>query len=88
MAFLLLRQYDDTYNSARRSEELQLGLVANSISDLHLPDQHTWDYMSRDAQALYVLNDERTARACVDYGSGGVKGLPFEGVGSKIDGVA
>ncbi len=86
--FLTVETIEESFNNARRQEEIQLGLGLHAIADLHLPDQHAWDYMSRDAQALYLLNDERTARACLDYGVGPVKGLPFEGVGYKIDGVA
>jgi len=86
--FFTVVDIEDSYNSARRAEELQLGLGVYSIADLDMPDQHTWDYMSREAQALFLLNDERTARACIDYGSGPVLGLPFEGVGHDIGGVA
>jgi len=86
--FFTVADIEETYNNARRAEELQLGLGANAIADLKMPDQHTWNYMSRAAQALYLLNDERTARACIDYGTGAVLGLPFEGVGYTIGGVA
>ena len=74
-----------SYNNARRQEEIQLGLPTNSIMDLDLPDQTVWDGLSSDEKALYLLNDERTARAGINYGNGAVKGLPFEGVGTALD---
>lgn len=74
-----------TYNNARMQEEIQFNIPANSIKKLILPDQATWDGLSHDQQALYLLNDERTSRAGVNYGGGAVKGLPFEGVGTLID---
>ena len=77
-----------TFNNARRQEEIQLSLAANVIKDLDLPDQATWDAMSHDEQALFILNDERTSRAGIDYGAGPVNGLPFEGVGVSIDAAA
>ncbi len=74
-----------SFNNARRQEEMQLALPANSIDDLSLPDQSTWDGMSYDERVLFLLNDERISRAGVDYGSGAVLGLPFEGVGMNLD---
>ncbi|MCB0668650.1 MAG: hypothetical protein KDC80_22650, partial [Saprospiraceae bacterium] len=79
---------ENAFNAARRAEEMQLGLGANAIQDLDLPDQTTWNGYSIDQRALYIMNDERTARAGVNYGMGGVKGLPFNGIEANIDQVA
>ncbi len=83
--FLSVTAIANTYNNARRQEEIQLNLIPNSIQDLFLPPQSEWDNMSRQEQALYLMNDERTARAGIDYGSGPVKGLAFQGIGEGID---
>jgi len=77
-----------SFNQARREEEMQLGLGANAINDLVMPTQATWNAFSDDQKALYLLNDERTARAGINYGAGLVKGLPFNGIEANIDAVA
>ena len=79
---------ENSFNNARRQEEIQKGLTTNSIKNLDLPDQTTWDGYSDEQKMLFLLNDERTARAGINYGSGAVKGLPFQGVEAQIDGVA
>ncbi|MCB0685365.1 MAG: hypothetical protein KDC53_02535, partial [Saprospiraceae bacterium] len=79
---------ENTFNAARRQEETQLGLGANAIQNLNLPDQTTWDGYSIDQKALYIMNDERTSRAGVNYGMGGVKGLPFNGIEANLDQVS
>lgn len=79
---------ENSFNSSRRQEEMQLGLPANSIMNLDLPGQATWNAYSVDQKALYIMNDERTARAGINYGTGPVKGLPFNGIEAKIDNVA
>lgn len=79
---------ENTYNTARRQEEMQLNLCPNSIRNLDLPDQATWNAYSDDQKALLILNDERTARAGIDYGMGPVKGLPFNGIEANIDAAA
>ena len=73
------------FNHARRQEETQLGMAENSISDLSLPSQATWDTMSDNAKALYILNDERVSRAGT---ASSVIGLPFAGIESSIDLIA
>jgi len=79
----------NSFNQARREEEMQLNLPANTIADLLMPTQATWDGFSDDQKALYVLNDERTARAGIDYGDGTpYKGLPFNGIEANIDAAA
>lgn len=75
----------DTYNNGRRQEEIQFNLSPNSIKDLVMPSQSIWDAMTREERALYLMNDERTSRAGIDYGFGPVKGLAFEGIGSGVD---
>ena len=74
-----------SFNNGRRQEELQLGLETNSITDLNMPNQATWDALSRVEQGLFLLNEERKARAGIDYGDGPVLGLPFEGVGVALN---
>ena len=68
------------FNTARRQEEIQLGLAVNTLGKLKLPA--TWDAMSDDAKALYLINAERTARA---NSYPGVIGLPLAGVESHVD---
>lgn len=70
------------FNHARREEEKQLGLSANTLKDLVLPSQEVWDDMSDDAKALYLINNARTARAGV---LPNVLGLPLAGVESSFD---
>lgn len=77
-----------TFNNARRQEEIQLGLPTNAISNLNLPSDAVWDIMSEEAKMLYLLNDERTARTNINYGSGPVKGLPFTAVVQEVDDVS
>ena len=73
------------YNNARRQEEIQLGLPVNKLGNLVLPAQATWDGMSDDAKALFIINAERTARAGMMVG---VIGLPLAGVESHVDNVS
>lgn len=80
---------ETSFNNARRQEEMQLGLPANSIKNLDMPDQTTWNGYTDDQKMLFLLNDERTARAGINYPNVGVvKGLPFQGVEKKVDDVA
>ena len=79
---------ENTFNNARRQEEVQLGLSTNAIRNLDLPSDGIWDNMSEEAKMLYLLNDERTARANINYGAGPVKGLPFAGVAQGVDNVS
>ncbi len=73
------------YNNARRQEEIQLGLPVNKLGNLVLPAQATWDSMSDDAKALFIINAERKARAGMMVG---VIGLPLAGVESHVDNVS
>ena len=73
------------FNHARRGEENQLGLAANTISDLVLPSDTIWSGLSDDAKGLYLLNDERRSRAgMLPY----VLGLPYAGIEQSIDGLS
>jgi len=78
---------ENSFNMARREEETQLGLGVNSIQNLDIPDAN-WNTWTDDQKALYILNDERTSRAGINYGAGPVKGLPFNGIELAIDNVA
>ncbi|MEL6390130.1 MAG: hypothetical protein AAFQ02_08190 [Bacteroidota bacterium] len=75
-----------TFNNARRQEEIQLNLPTNTIGNLILPTG--WNQLSEEERMLYLLNDERTSRAGINYGQGPVLGLPFEGVERRVDDVA
>ncbi len=84
-------QYDsvadvqNAFNNARRQEELQLGLAANTLGQLVLPAQGDWDGLSSDERALLLINAERNARANV---AANVLGLPLERVESNVDTIA
>jgi len=78
------------YNNAKRMEEVQFCLAANSIVDIVMPSQTVWDNFSYDEQFLFLANAERTARAGLDYcnGDGPVLGLAFTGIEQNIDDIA
>lgn len=73
------------FNHARRQEEIQLGTAPNTINDLNLPSNAIWSAMSVDEKSLYLINDERTARAGM---LPGVIGLPLAGIEQHIDSIA
>lgn len=73
------------FNNARRNEEMQLGLIVNALGSLVLPNQNTWNGMTDDAKALFLINAERTARTGMQSG---VLGLPLAGIEAKIDNIA
>lgn len=73
------------FNHARRQEEQQLGLAVGSIANLVLPAQIIWDDMSDDEKMLYLLNDERTARAGI---ATSILALPFTGIEASMDLIA
>ena len=73
------------YNHARRQEEIQLSLPANTLGNLTLPTQAVWDTYSDDLKALTILNAERIARSGM---MAGVIGLPFAGIEVNIDNLA
>jgi hypothetical protein len=73
------------FNNARRAEEQQLNLPANSLGNLVLPSQTVWSGMSDDAKALFLINAERTARNQMQPG---VLGLPYAGVERHVDEVS
>jgi uncharacterized protein YkwD len=72
-----------TYNNARRTEETQLSLPLNSLGNLTLLPN--WSSLSDDEKIFHLVNAERTCRLGVDYGLGGVLGLPFEGIEMALD---
>ncbi|MGA0555646.1 T9SS type A sorting domain-containing protein [Larkinella sp. VNQ87] len=70
-------------NAARRAEETQLGLPANSLGNLTLPANYT--SFSPNDRALYLINQERIARAGITYpGTTAVQGLPLEATESAL----
>jgi uncharacterized protein YkwD len=75
-----------TYNNARRAEEIQLSLPVNSLGNLTLLPN--WSSLSDDEKVFHLVNAERTCRLGVDYGLGGVLGLPFEGIEMSLDAAA
>lgn len=78
------------YNLARRFEESQFCLGVNTIANLVMPSQAEWDSYTSDEKVLFLINDERIARAGLDYcnGEGPVSGVPFTGVEINIDNIA
>ena len=80
-------QVEAQFNSARRSEESQRSLPANTLGNLDLPS----DYFSRpmEEQAWILLKAEREARHLVNYpGTGVVTGYLPEGVEASLSAVA
>jgi hypothetical protein len=71
------------FNFARRAEETQKGLPANSLGNLVLPA--TYSAKSDAQRLLYLMNAERVARLGQNYGSGAVLGLPLEAVENNLN---
>jgi len=71
-------QIETQFNAGRRHEESDRSLPANSLGNLNLSD----DFLDLDfkTQALILLNAERTARDGINYGSGAITSVPFEGI--------
>jgi uncharacterized protein YkwD len=70
----------NAFNFARRAEETQLSLTANSLGTLTLPSGYSgW---SATVRAFYILNAERTARI------GTSLGLPLEGLETHLTTIA
>ena len=72
----------NAFNFARRAEETQFSLTANSLGTLTLPVNYS--FMSVEARALYILNAERTARAGINYSGNVSLGLPLEGIETHL----
>jgi uncharacterized protein YkwD len=71
------------FNAARRAEETQLGLAANSLGNLSLPASYST--FSPNDRALFLINQERIARSGIAYpGTTAVLGLPMEAVESAL----
>lgn len=88
--YLTVSDVEAAFNNARRREELQFCLPSNSITNLNMPNQSTWNGMTSDERFLFLINEERKARAGLNYclGDGPVTGLPFTGVEANIDNIA
>ena len=85
--FSLALQVSAAFNYARRQEEIQMGLSANALGNLTLPAGFA--AASAQEQALYLINEERKARAGQDYpGSTNVLGLPLEGLEANLSTIA
>ncbi|WP_428665766.1 T9SS type A sorting domain-containing protein [Runella sp.] len=87
--FSTTTQIVNAFNFARRAEETQLGLPANSLGNLTLPA--TYGTLSDDQKGLYILNAERMARGGQTYTVPATVtpiGKPVEGVENTLDGVA
>jgi len=78
------------YDNGRRNEELQFNIPTNSLGSINMPSQIDWDAWSPAEKILHLINEERTARAGVDYmdGVGPVKGLPITGVEQNLSDIA
>ncbi|MFC5409529.1 CAP domain-containing protein [Larkinella bovis] len=79
-------QVVNAFNFARRQEEKQMKLPANRLGSLRLPENYR--QLSAVDRALWLTNQERTARAGVDYGAGKGRGLPLEGLETHLNEVA
>lgn len=85
--FTAASQVIAAFNYGRRQEEIQMGLPANSLGDLILPSG--FSTATQQEQALYLINQERMARAGQNYpGSSMVLGLPLTGLESNLTGLA
>ena len=63
------------FNAARAAENIQLGI---SLPMLTMPSQATWDAMSDDEKALWLINHER-----IDRGT-----LPLHSIETNVEGIA
>ncbi|RAK03121.1 hypothetical protein LX87_01243 [Larkinella arboricola] len=79
-------QVANAFNYARRQEEKQLKLPANSLGTLSLPEEYP--ALSAADRALFITNSERTARAGINYGAGKTLGLPLEALETNLNAVA
>jgi len=88
--YLNVNEIQIAFNNARRKEEAQFCLPTNSITNLTMPNQSTWNNMNADERFLFLTNAERSARAGLNYctGDGPVSGIPFTGIESNIDNIA
>lgn len=79
---------ESAFDNARREEERQFGLPANSLGSLDLPDDSDWAALDIAHKALLIVNAERVARGGVPYPGGTPIGLPLEGVERHLDTLA
>ncbi|GAB3906744.1 hypothetical protein GCM10028803_39590 [Larkinella knui] len=79
-------QVVNSFNFARRQEEKQMKLPANSLGVLSLPENY--NQLAPAERALLLTNQERTARAGVNYGGGKAAGLPLEALETHLNEVA
>jgi uncharacterized protein YkwD len=84
--FSSVSQIAAAFNKARRTEETQLGLAANSLGTLVLPAGYAT--FTDNQRAVFLINAERQARAGINYGSGPVLGKPLEGIETALDNTA
>jgi len=47
------------FNNARRAEESQFCIRANSIRNLSMPSQAAWNAMTIDEKFIFLINNER-----------------------------
>ncbi len=78
------------FDNGRRQEEDQFGINGNPLGNINMPTQAVWDSYTPAEKILHLLNEERTARAGVNYldGNGPVKGLPLTGIEQNVSNVA
>lgn len=83
-------QIQNAFSEARRQEETQLGLPANSLGNLVLPSNYS--SLSLSERALTIINMEREARAGKTYTIpstvGPVLGLPLAGIDAPLNTLA
>jgi len=87
---ITIQEIQAAFTQAHRAEENQFCLGVNSIVDWQMPSQVEWDATPRNEKVLFLINQERMARAGLDYcdGQGPVKGLPFIGIEEKLNIIA
>jgi uncharacterized protein YkwD len=75
-------QVVNAFNFARRAEETQLSLPVNSLGNLILPG--SYGTLTPAQRGFWLINQERVARAGVNYGSGAVGGLPLDALEANL----
>ena len=72
----------ENFNAGRRYEETNQGLAAGSLGNITLPSDYP--NLTLAQKALYIINAERTCRNGIQYSSGKVVLLPFQGVETNL----
>ncbi len=79
-------QVQAAINFARRAEEVQFNLTSGALGSITLPNNYST--MSDSQKGLFLINNERIARAGINYGSGAVLGLPLQDTDKNLTDLA